>query len=226
MIKIIIKEATYEVPTNLDELTWKDFVKVYDCQERPILERLNAITNIPFDNLLSVSLQDFIKICQTVSYIDNLDIAQYFGGVDIDLNIGKESYGNLEKARQEINQNNSWVKSAQKVGLIYIQEDISDLHLPLAMAKIRPVFEKINEFLEKYRKLFDGEVEAEEQMAGVDVFRKFGSFPTIDRLAIAYGKTHDEVLDMPAEIVYTKLLYDLESGEYQEKLHKIKAAIK
>jgi superfamily II DNA/RNA helicase len=33
-------------------------------------------------------------------------------------------------------------------------------------------------------------------------------------------------LAMPAEIVYTKLLYDLESSEYQEKLHKIKSAIK
>jgi superfamily II DNA or RNA helicase len=67
-----------------------------------------------------------------------------------------------------------------------------------------------------------GETEAEEEMAGVEVFRRFGSFPTIDRLAITYGITHDEVLEMPAEIVMTKLLYDLEKAEYDERLMKIK----
>jgi hypothetical protein len=226
MIKLKVKETIYDVPTNFDELTWQHFVKIHSVQGRPILERIHVISNIPIDDLLEFSLEDFGKLCEIIGFTDVLDIVQYYGGLEIDLNVGKESYGDLEKARQEINQSGSWIKAANKVGLIYLKEDISELHLPLAIAKIRPVFDKINEFLEKYRKLFEGEVEAEEQMAGVEVLSKFGSFPTIDRLAIAYGKTHDEVLAMPAEIVYTKLLYDLESSEYQEKLHKIKSAIK
>lgn len=226
MIKLKVKDIWYDVPTNYDEIIWQHFVKICSNQDRSIIERINAVTNIPIEHLLEVNIESFGNICNILEYIDKLDIAQHFGGLEIDLNVGKESYGDLEKARQEINQSGSWIKAANKVGLIYLKEDINELHLPLAIAKIRPVFDKINEFLEKYRKLFEGEVEAEEQMAGVEVLSKFGSFPTIDRLAIAYGKTHDEVLAMPAEIVYTKLLYDLESSEYQEKLHKIKSAIK
>jgi hypothetical protein len=167
-------------------------------------------------------MSDLKTLAEITTYTDILYVAEAYGGIPIELNIGKESYGKLESARQAIIQSGNWVKAGQKVGMVYLNEDISELPLPLAMAKIKTVFILLNEFLTKFKKLYEGETEAEEEMAGVEVFRRFGSFPTIDRLAIAYGRTHDEVLDMPAEIVMTKLLYDLEKAEYDERLMKIK----
>ena len=224
MITINTTNNTYQVATNFDELTWKQYVSLVNHSDRNIIERLKIATGITEDELLDMSINDFKTICEVVSYTDVLFIAEAYGGLEIDLNIGKESYGKLEKARQAIIQAGNWVKAGQQVGLIYLDEDINDYQLPLAMAKIRTVFEMLNEFLTKFKKLYEGETEAEEEIAGVEVFRKFGSFPTIDRLAIAYGRTHDEVLDMPAEIVMTKLLYDLEKSEYDERLMKIKTS--
>jgi hypothetical protein len=222
MITVKTNQSTYEVPTNFDELTWNKYVSLVTASDGNIVERLKVATGITEDEILDFSISDLKTICEAVSYIDILFVAEKYGGINIDLNIGKENYGKLEAARQAIIQSGNWVKAAQKVGMVYLDEDISTYQLPLAMAKIKTVFELLNEFLTKFKKLYEGEVEAEEEMAGVEVFRRFGSFPTIDRLAITYGITHDEVLDMPAEIVMTKLLYDLEKAEYDERLMKIK----
>ena len=226
MITVKTNKNAYEVPTNFDELTWNKYVALVNVSDGNIIERLKVATGITEDELLELSITDLKTIAEISCYTDILFVAEKYGGIELDINIGKETYGKLELARQAIIQSGSWVKAAQKVGLVYLNEDISEYQLPLAMAKIKTVFELLNEFLTKFKKLYEGETEAEEELAGVEVFRRFGSFPTIDRLAITYGITHDEVLEMPAEIVYTKLLYDLESSEYQEKLHKIKSAIK
>jgi hypothetical protein len=222
MITIKTNKNTYEVPTNFDELTWNKYVALVAASDGNIIERLKVATGITEDELLELSITDLKTIAEITCYTDILFVAEKYGGIELDINIGKETYGKLELARQAIIQSGNWVKAAQKVGLVYLNEDISEYQLPLAMAKIKTVFELLNEFLTKFKKLYEGETEAEEEMAGVEVFRRFGSFPTIDRLAITYGITHDEVLEMPAEIVMTKLLYDLEKAEYDERLMKIK----
>jgi hypothetical protein len=222
MITIKTNQNTYEVPTNFDELTWNKYVALVTASTGNIIERLKASTGISEDELLEFSMSDLNTLAEITIYTDILYVAEAYGGIEIDLNIGKETYGKLESARQAIIQSGNWVKAGQKVGMVYLNEDISELPLPLAMAKIKTVFILLNEFLTKFKKLYESETEAEEEMAGVEVFRRFGSFPTIDRLAIAYGRTHDEVLEMPAEIVMTKLLYDLEKAEYDERLMKIK----
>ena len=222
MITVKTNKNTYEVPTNFDELTWNKYVALVAASDGNIIERLKVATGITEDELLELSITDLKTIAEITCYTDILFVAEKYGGIELDINIGKETYGKLELARQAIIQSGSWVKAAQKVGLVYLNEDISEYLLPLAMAKIKTVFELLNEFLTKFKKLYEGETEAEEEMAGVEVFRRFGSFPTIDRLAITYGITHDEVLEMPAEIVMTKLLYDLEKAEYDERLMKIK----
>jgi hypothetical protein len=222
MITIKTNQNTYEVPTNFDELTWNKYVALVTASTGNIIERLKASTGITEDELLEFSMSDLKALAEITAYTDILYVAEAYGGIEIDLNIGKETYGKLESARQAIIQSGNWVKAGQKVGMVYLNEDISEYQLPLAMAKIKTVFILLNEFLTKFKKLYEGETEAEEEIAGVEVFRRFGSFPTIDRLAIAYGRTHDEVLEMPAEIVMTKLLYDLEKAEYDERLMKIK----
>jgi hypothetical protein len=222
MITVKTNKNTYEVPTNFDELTWNKYVALVAASDGNIIERLKVATGITEDELLELSITDLKTIAEITCYTDILFVAEKYGGIELDINIGKETYGKLELARQAIIQSGNWVKASQKVGLVYLNEDISEYQLPLAMAKIKTVFELLNEFLTKFKKLYEGETEAEEEMAGVEVFRRFGSFPTIDRLAITYGITHDEVLEMPAEIVMTKLLYDLEKAEYDERLMKIK----
>jgi hypothetical protein len=222
MITVKTNKNTYEVATNFDELTWNKYVALVNVSDGNIIERLKVATGITEDELLELSITDLKTIAEITCYTDILFVAEKYGGIELDINIGKETYGKLELARQAIIQSGNWVKAAQKVGLVYLNEDISEYQLPLAMAKIKTVFELLNEFLTKFKKLYEGETEAEEEMAGVEVFRRFGSFPTIDRLAITYGITHDEVLEMPSEIVMTKLLYDLEKAEYDERLMKIK----
>jgi len=226
MITLAFNGNTYQLPTNYDELTWQQYCSVINNLERPILDRLHTVTKIPIDDLLQLSVIDFGKLCEILSFIDIPQVGEHYGYSDIDINVGAGTYGQLEKARQAITQSKHWVLAAQKVGLIYLNEDINDLNLAVAMGKVKAMFHAINSFLNKYKDLWSVEVEAEEEMAGAEVFRKFGSFPTIDRLAITYGKSHDEVLEMAAEIVYTKLLYDKESSQYNERLMKIKSAIK
>jgi hypothetical protein len=225
MITLATNTAQYQVPTNFDELTWSKYIDIVKLIERPVLERLHNITKIPLEELSEMPVTSLHLITEVVSYIDIPQVLESYGEISCEINIGAESYGKLEISRQAIMQSKSWVIAAQKVCITYLQEDITDLPAIEAMTKAKGLFVAINNFLDKFKALYEGESDPEEELAGVEVFRKFGSFPTIDRLAIAYNKSHDDVLLMPAEIVMTKLLYDKEQADYQDRLMKIKSSL-
>ena len=62
----------------------------------------------------------------------------------------------------------------------------------------------------------------DEIAAGIDRFNKFGIFGTIDSLADGDLLKHKEILKMPYNIVFSKLLYMKEQGMYQKALIKLK----
>lgn len=69
----------------------------------------------------------------------------------------------------------------------------------------------------------DYEPDADEVMAGVEIFNNFGFFPTMMSLSRKMGVSYDEVLEMPADVVYMTMLIDFESSEYEKRLYEVKS---
>lgn len=240
MIKVTCAEKIYEVPTNFNELTWSKYVGVLERFNKNLMQRISWVTSIPEKELYNLTVMDFTKLCEIVSFIDVCGVAQAWSYEEpLEINIGAESYGKLEASRQKISQAKNYMIVGGDVFNIYMGEDISELPLPQAMAKVNFIYARINGFLDRFKELYEGEPEAEEVLAGVQAFQRFGCFPTLDRLVKEYGgaliamlpeeergkphSPHDLALLLPAEVVMNKLLFDFQKGEYEQELFKIRS---
>lgn len=232
MIKVKCAEIVYDVPTNYDEITWGKYVKILELQEKNVVLRVSNISGIPEKELSKLTAVDFSKLCEMVSFIDIPGVVQqYLLPHQYEINIGAQSYGKLETARQKIVQAKNYLISGGEVWKTYFDEDINNELMPAAITKVNFLYSQINQFLERFKELYEGEPEAEEYLAGVEVFNKFGCFPTLDRLVKEWGGAinarpgedpHDAVLRVSAEVVMTKLLFDYQSGQYKEKLFEVR----
>ena len=57
--------------------------------------------------------------------------------------------------------------------------------------------------------------------AGVDRFKKFGSFATMDRLAEGDVLKYSDILNVSYSTVFAKLLLDKNKAEYEKKLRSV-----
>lgn len=170
-----------------------------------------------------------------------------------EFNVGQREYGDLENALKFIRKSKNPVIVFDKLIKIFIDDyevikeirEIIDITPEARKELIREQGKKessatnlnaievlpkgvffltcINKFLEEFKRLQDYTPSVEEEEAGVDDLQKFGSFGTAVQLARKYGKTHDEILAMPAREVYTTLLYDFEQSEVEKRLNQIRS---
>lgn len=63
---------------------------------------------------------------------------------------------------------------------------------------------------------------AEEELAGIDRFAKFGYFGQIRSIAKQYGWTLEYVKELPYSTAFTILLYDKEDSDFNKRLIKIR----
>lgn len=76
MIDIKIKEKTYNLPENWDEITLRQFIDFHTIEKQEdnytILKRINCITNIPISDIRRMSSTDIDKLYYTIKFIEEL----------------------------------------------------------------------------------------------------------------------------------------------------------
>ena len=65
---------------------------------------------------------------------------------------------------------------------------------------------------------FNSQISDEEISADVEMFDKFGSFLSVDRIAVAYSISPEDVLNLPYKICFVKLLLLHTEREYQANI--------
>ena len=84
------------------------------------------------------------------------------------------------------------------------------------------VVEEVERTISNENRLLNYTPDADEITAGIERFNKFGIFGTIDSLADGDLTKHKEILKMPYNVVFSKLLYMKEQGMYQKALINLK----
>lgn len=220
MIKIDGKE--YHLIHSWSEVTFKDYCSIVKAQGLPMAERLSAYSGIPKDLCLKMTMAQFVEVAAQVAFMDDWAEASVFSeAYTDDLNIGKRKYKEIEEAKIMIQKAGMPILACADLIRIYYGEDITDQPVIQCLGKCSHVINSINSFLQKFKRLNEYEPTLDEQEAGVEELSKFGFFATAVQLARKYGKTHDEILDMKAEEVYTTLLYDFEQSVIEKNLMKI-----
>lgn len=220
MFKLKVEGKEYDIKDSWRDFTFDEYCQVINAKGKGFLERLSVFTSIPLGELNRMNCEHIAVLCGLVSFMETPETAMIFAEYYTDeLNIGKRKYSELEAAKIALQSVKVPVLAGDKILEIYYGAE--DLPLFAKLGKISFVLSEMEKFLQRFKRLNDYEPSPEELEAGVDNLSKFGFFATVVQFARKYGKTHDEILAMPAEEVYTTLLFDFEQNEIERNLIKI-----
>jgi hypothetical protein len=221
MVKINIGDNHYKLPSTWSEV---DLSKIVDCSTPK--EQLSVLGNIPPKVLNQLTDTQILVLYQIIEYITD---PESLNGILLDLPcstiyqgdegpmIEFSSWEKLDKARKVIDP--QYHKTYFNLVKIYFPNEKSTINILSLGYKL---LDQMNTFLASFQDMFEDAPEADEIEAGVEELSMFGIFATADRLSGGDLLKMDQVLSMPASVIYTKLYLDWKLSKYQENLMKIR----
>jgi hypothetical protein len=189
-------------------------------KETPI-ERLAAVSNIPLESLTKLSFDSLGQLFECYGYIDSIELL----GAEIEpYDIGSDEWGKYEQAKLLVKDEKNAYKMAVSIAHAYTGKPYVTLPCMEVWQEVISYLKGFAEFNKKYERLGEWQPTAEQQMAGIDRFEKFGMMPQLYGLRKYYPSlTDDEILELKADVVYFKFMYDFEQAQFEKALQEIQA---
>ena len=219
MIELLINGTSYKAASCWNDVTFAQYVRLSKAQS--VAERVHVLTGIPIADVDKMNTKQFVNICALLTFAVPNEAFDYVVESDYTVNVGHESYGKLEAAKQAIAAEAMPHLAGVKVMELYTGENISDAPVLEVMGKVINTIIAIDNFLKEFKELYAFEPTAEQIVAGIGEIMKLGFMPTVVNLARQYSTTHDNILNMPAREVYMVLLTDFRKSQYEENLIKL-----
>jgi hypothetical protein len=216
---IKINNKDYSFKTAFNEFTIDEYLSMLKVSGSPVGERVSVYTGIPLEVLQSLPLENFAQICEAVSFIEQDNILSALS-VQCELkDVGLESFGKLEKAKGLIKED--FVSALIPITELYTGEEIKGKPLLEVWLKVLHYMKSLPAFFEKFKRLNLHEYSDEELEADVEVLEAYKHYPIVFKYGKARGMKNDEVLELPAIEIYTELLYDYDSSEYEKRYGEV-----
>lgn len=218
-----IEDITYHIKESWHELTYAEYCNVVRCQDKPPIERLSLLTGIDIDTLNKCNSKQLSILFSAVSWMDEYeDVLLFTHSYVGTLNIGAQTYGQLEKAKVALQlAGDKPILAIGELINIYYSEQINNTSCVEAIGRGVWLLNEINIFLGKFTELYEYEPTVEEIEAGVDELSKLGSFYTVKKLSEKFCKHPDEVLKWEAVIVYSFLKAEAIDSKISRNLQNI-----
>jgi hypothetical protein len=109
MVDYILKRGELEtkipVPTSWHDVTIEQWITLVNEDDGTMERRVAILTGIPISDIVQLSVNEFIRLCATLIFCQNIENLGEHNIVDAKWNdwyIGNESWEKLEKAKQEL----------------------------------------------------------------------------------------------------------------------------
>lgn len=217
---IKINSVDYTFKTSFDEFTIDEYLTLTKSFGLPLVQRVSAFTSIPIDILNGLSLENFNHISEAVAFIENEVILGALADKHECKDVALESFAKIEKVKGLIQASDMFTALTSIVEL-YTGETIKGK--PLLSEWHRCVFyaNSIKSFFDRFKELSEHQYTEEELEADVELLEGFKHYPIVFRYGKNRGMTNDEVLQVPAIEIYTELLYDYKSSEYEKRYSEV-----
>lgn len=194
-----------EIPSKWEDISLKKYIEIRKLSENTIGSLLEHYSTPATVQTLEVF--KFFKIPFEPTIPEGYSI-----------NIGKESWGKLERARIEITkleeENPDFITMYLK--LIEIYTTFADVNCVEGIGLGKYIFESITMFFDNFKELNERDEDAASEIAGTEDLDAMGFFFTLDELAEGKVWMHDVILALPARQIYTKLLKDKRKAKFQK----------
>jgi hypothetical protein len=126
MITIKLSGTPYELHSNWNDITYDKYCSIVSCEKEHWVKRLSVYTGIDDAMLNKLNLKSLVYITEIVSFMDSPeDVYAFAQPYESEINIGHESYGKLEEAKQAIKNQLHPIMGAAQVVKIYTAEEIN-----------------------------------------------------------------------------------------------------
>ena len=219
MITVSIAGTNYDVKTSFDEVDIFEYLEWLTLADKPIIERVAAYTGIPVDKLNLLTIESFNGIAGTVAFIEDKALLNVMCESYTGINVGLESYGKIEKAKQLLTTNG--VMALPDIVEIYTSRTCP-VPLLFAWGACQFYLDGLTAFFAQFAEMKNFEYSEEEIEAGVETLGQMQHYPTVFKIGRERGLKNDEVLAIPAIEIYMELLQSFREAQYSKQLTEIK----
>lgn len=215
-----IDGVVYSYKTNFAEFTLEEYVNIIQHATKDNIEKISIYTGIPVEKLNKIQLENLGQIIETVRSLENSELLAILCDKYEGKNIGVDTYGKFEKAKQLMKGSNLFVAIPAIVEL-YTGELVKDKPLLETWNICLHYINSISDFLKRFKRLNEHVYSDEEIEAEVERLEGFAHWATVFKIAKERGMSNDAVLNMTAIEVYTEMLYEFERNEYTQRYNEV-----
>jgi hypothetical protein len=215
--------ASWELVTFGEFLQLTENSKIENEAERTLrnislLSGIKVDTLNQFDSASIESLKPFLSFIDNVDYLFSMPTPESLN----ELNIGLETWGKLESAKQYIMiANDSLFPIVPNLlDIYYPTPNFMDMTMDKSYPIARAMITKLDQFFQKYIRLNDYKPSSDQIAAGIDKLNQYGFFATLHAISNGNPLKYDDMLNQPADVIYQTLLMDFEVSEYQKRLQE------
>jgi hypothetical protein len=217
MVKIKIGGWSFNVKNKWSEVTYKEAKRLAETEEHEIRKRVNVLMTPPLPDSLKVDQGHLLALYEICSFVTEMPLLVNDSIVLPSVKTWK--FRDFEKCRQAI------VKHPEELALAFPRIcDVLDFDESKYLEVGAKAMDAINEFTrgwEQWGIFDDSEPSREEVNAGIERLQAFGVFSMLDRLAVKYGVTPEQVEEWPTNDVFVKWTYLIERSNFESNMSKV-----
>ena len=212
MIKFKTQIKDFNVPTNWSDLKFSDYLKLQTSNE---IEAIKILTGL---NEIEISMLDIEGITPYLEFLQEdftkFEESNFINDIELPIDLGQESYEKKILACRDIS-------NVREVIKIYSDIDCLNLNCDAVFQAYCYLLNRLIKIIERDNERLKSEVTIEQKMAGIDSFNELGDFNTIDMIAEKYNYTHEQVEQLPYNLIFLILLKQNISSKFESNYGKI-----
>jgi len=247
MIKARIKHDEYHIPTRWSDLTYHQYINYSKLEDEH--EILSLLSGIPIETIKQteddqlqklVLLLGFLKVKFEPQEYDAPESIEIAGKkVDLIADIKEKSFGQKVYFHEVAKEHTEdFVAGIPELVSVYAQPDFDGAKFDInAAVKMMPLLEHVFFvdlyataicYIKQMKKILEEEAEelsstpdAEQEMAGVGMFKRFGIMNTIKALANNDVTKYAEVLEIEYNTIFTHMRMNKVQNDFNDNYRKV-----
>jgi hypothetical protein len=212
MIKFKTQIKDFNLPTSWSDIKFKDYLKLQsssEIQAIQILTGLNEVEILMLDIEIITPYLEFLQDDPT-----KFEESNFIDNIELPFDLGEQSYEKKILACRDIS-------NVYEVIKLYSGADCLELDCEVVFQAYCYLLNRLTKIIERDNERLKSEITIEQKMAGIDSFNELGDFNTIDMIAEKYNYTHEQVEQLPYNLIFLILLKQNISTKFEKNYSEI-----
>jgi hypothetical protein len=212
MIKFKTQIKDFNLPTSWSDLKFSDYLKLQSSNEIEAIKILTGLNEIEILMLDIEAITPYLEFLQ--EDFTKFEESNFINDIELPIDLGQESYEKKILACRDIS-------NVREVIKLYSGVDCLELDCEVVFQAYCYLLNRLVKIIERDNERLKSDITIEQKMAGIDSFNELGDFNTIDMIAEKYSYTHEQVEQLPYNLIFLILLKQNISTKFEKNYSEI-----